>query len=198
MPVNYDGQWEVRISYQVPISSNVLTHRYTIDVNLDADPSVGDTFDEIPVNKHNSTLSTLDVEVDALVALIRPFFSSSVDFSLAELWRYPTDGFDAVFYAVYELGVQGSHASAAIAAQQGTLTYRTLGGGIMRQQFMEMSSSGDGIASYPFSAGIVKTISDYMITTDHGWVGRDNTRPVVPFRFSSGANEKLWRKRFRI
>lgn len=197
MAINYDGVYEVRIYYAVTVSSVVLTHRHTVDVRLDAEPTPGDPFDTITVLNHNLSTGALDVAVDAYVSVMRPFFHTSVDFTLAELWKYPAEGYDAQFISVYELGVQGSNATTPTTAQQSTITLRTVFGGVMRCQLMETSQTGNNREAYPFGSTLATNMAAHIMDSVRPWVARDNSRAVVPISSSLGQNERLFRKRFR-
>lgn len=198
MAINYDGVYEIRIKYSTtPTGMPLLQHTHTIDVAAVGDVLPGTAFEDIDVVNWNLATQTLAEAVDAYVAVLDDILSNATDISIAELWKYPPEGEDGVLLSVYEVGVVGALALPAQPAHQWTGTLTTAAGGVMRVQIMESALTLLTKASYPFPAGNGKTIMDFLQTTDHPWVGRDNSRPLVP-RFISGTqNEKLARKRYR-
>lgn len=198
---NYDGRNEMRFTYATNLNSRVFTHRMTIDF----DPEVGDGA-TLPVNFATVDLVTpgaieltLSDMVTDLLDLLLPFYRTTTEWLFAEWWRYPAEpSQDAVFYGVQTINAPGTAPSGAdLEAQQCTITYRTAGGGIMRQQLMESIVAGNAVQTFPTTLTIANSLATYMVGTGHLWVGRDNTRPIASYRLGSGQNERLARKRFR-
>lgn len=194
----FDGIYELRFTYVVPITGQpTLSHRHTVDVKLAEDPVVGEDFTTIVA------LSRLGVEVDLDGAVlnylnfIKAFYATNVDFPIVELWRYPTEGTNATYVSSLELGESGTGASPTSAAWQTTITLRSQGGSIMRVQLMETTTTNNNVESFPTSNVGVNNFAGYLTGGTSPFVARDDTFPLVPLKWSSGQNEKLFRKRFR-
>ena len=196
---NYDGQYEVRTFYNTtPPGEDPMDHVMTIDVMLDGGASPGQSFSDIPTLYRNGLGSTLDVDIDAFLDLIEPFFSTTTSIIRSELWFYgPEPSTNATFIAVLPVGHTGSNASPTIAAAQNTMTLRTINGGIMRVQMMETSRNSNLKDAYPFSIAIATALSNYLIGLTSPFVARDNSFPISPVFFSETQNEKLYSKRYR-
>lgn len=203
MALNYDGRLELRFFYTVGGGSDAtLNHTHTIDFipNELSEVEPGAEFSNIVTLHHNGSSSqTLDADVDAYMALLQPFFGDTeANFSRVELWKYGAEpSEDAVFIAVYELDLDGTATGAVQLAGQETFTWRTLGGGVMRTQFMEYAGTEQFEQFTPPYAGSAADLANYLTSTAHPFVGRDNTRPLAGIRRSRSQNEKLFRKRYR-
>lgn len=198
MPINYDGVYELRYNYFTsPSGLPVLGHRHTIDVRLALEPEVGQSFNDISTQAHNGTTPTLQTVTVAWGDLIRALYPATADFGTVELWKYPSEGYDAQFVSVYTLGAPGTGVGTMQPAQQFTMTLRSANGGIMRVQLMESVAGGEAVVSYPFPAGQGQNIANYLTGLTHPFVARDDSRPVGAIKYGTGQNEKLWRKRYR-
>lgn len=201
MPINYDGLNELTLFYATTIGTRIIQHRFTIDFRPDVGtpPPPGTLFENIPTIWHNGSSSVLSDDVDNLMILLLPFWRPTTEFSRAEYWRYDAEpSQNKTFIGAYELGLPGTaSAGLDVAAQQETMTMRTVGGNIMRFQLMEVVSSATAKQSPPFSPSLFEGARTTLQATNHPWVGRDNTRPLAAISWGSGQNEKLARKRYR-
>lgn len=197
---NYDGMYELRTFYETtPTGESPMLHVFTIDAYVKGTPEPGTAFSSIDTQLGDSSLSDLETDTDALMALVTPFFAPATAFIRSELWQYDAEpSTNATFIAVYPLGLTGTGSGTAVAAAQNTLTYRTLGGGIMRVQFMEAFTMNNTKDAYPFSAAIATNLSNYLCGLLSPFLARDNTRPISPIYYSQTQNEKLYRKRYRL
>lgn len=197
----YDGQFELRYFYATVLSGLSLNHRFTIDVKINvlSAPEPGEPFSAWPTVLGSGAAGTLDTAANDLLDLLLPFWRPTTEFSRVELWRYfPEPSTDADFMSVLELAEPGTAAAGTdVAAQQETMTLRTLGGGIMRVQLMECVSTLTSKQNPPFSPAHFDALRTYLIGTAHPFVGRDDSRPLAAIAWGSGQNEKLFRKRFR-
>lgn len=197
----FDGRSELRFFYATDVSSRVLPHLYTLDFDF---PDISGF--TIPINFVTVDLFdwgggeiTLSAMVDGLMTLLLPFWRPTTEFSRVEWWYYEAEpSQDASFVGVYDLSLPGTAgAGTDTAAHQSTITYRTAGGGHMRQQLMETIIVSNNVQTYPTSIAIVNNLIDYMVGSSHRWCGRDDTRPIVSIKAGFGQNERLARKRFR-
>lgn len=198
----YDGTFELTYYYATVLSGLSLPHRLTIDVKLDTFSQTvtpGMPFDAILTILGSGSGSTLDIAANDLLDLLLPFWRPTTEFSRVELWKYGAEpSTDKTFLSVLELAEPGTAAAGSdTAAQQETMTLRTIDGGTMRVQLMEPVSSLTSKQNPPFSPAHFDALRTYLIGTNHPFVGRDNTRPLAAIAWGSGQNEKLFRKRFR-
>lgn len=197
----YDGSFELTYYYATTLSSVSIAHRLTIDVKLDFLnlPAVGSPFSAWPTVLGSGAAGTLDTAANDLLDLLLPFWRPTTEFSRVELWRYGAEpSTDKTFQAVLDLAEPGTSAAGVdVAAQQETMTLRTVNGGIMRVQLMEPVSSLTSRQNPPFSPAHFDALRSYLVGTAHPFVGRDDSRPLAAIAWGSGQNEKLFRKRFR-
>lgn len=196
--VNYDGLLEVRISYTTqPNGMLPLSHKLTFDVISGVIPAVGTPFANIEVETRGGALVELDTFVTNFVTIVADFYATGDSFDFAELYYIPEGTFDATWISAFTLGINGTVGGFSTPAHQDTLTFRTLGGGTGRIQLMETIATGNQKIANPTGNAIVDDIFAYMTEATTAIVGRDNTHAIVGINWSSGQNERLWRKRYR-
>lgn len=197
----YDGQFELKYFYTTTLSSRAIPHTFTIDVKLNflSMPPAGSPFSAYPTVLHSGGAGTLDVAANDLLDLLLPFWRPTTEFSRVELWQYfPEPSTDKTFLAVLDLAEPGTAAAGVdVAAQQETMTLRTVNGGIMRVQMMEPVSTLTTYQTPPFTPAHFDALRAYLVSLAHPFVGRDDSRPLAAIGWGSGQNEKLGRKRFR-
>lgn len=197
----YDGRYELTFFYATVLSGLSLNHRLTIDFRpgFIEPPAPGSPFSAYSTTLGSGGSGTLDTAANDLLDLLLPFWRPTTEFSRVELWAYDAEpSTDKTFLSVMELAEPGTAAAGTdVAAQQETMTLRTVNGGIMRVQLMEPVSSLTSRQNPPFSPAHFDALRSYMVGLTHPWVGRDNSRPLAAIAWGSGQNEKLFRKRFR-
>lgn len=196
---NYDGQYELRISYNtLPAGEDPMDHTLTIDVAIVGTAIVGDAFVDITTVTKGGGNSDLESDTTALVDLLAAFFNPTTNFLRAELWRYDAEpSQNASFVSIMALGTVGTFSSPTQAAQQSTMTLRSAGGGVARVQMMEAVYADNLRDPYPFSRTPEINLVNYLIGGVCPFVARDNTYFVAGITFSTTQNERLYRKRFR-
>jgi hypothetical protein len=195
---NYDGEYELRIYYVTYVNGVPLEHRHTHDVQPINPPAVGSDFTEIPlVSKSGGADPLLSEHTDAIVEFMKDMYHSTTTIVRAELWAYAGASLNAGFIAVYPIGEVGDAVATTVAAQQLTVTFRSQAGYTLRMQFMEPAIGGDIKDPYPFANLAATALADYVVGQLSPVKARDNTFAVVALNACYGANEKLWRKRFR-
>lgn len=198
MPQNFDGIWEVRFFYTTtPTGFPEMEHRLTLDVAVDADDGPGQSFENIGLLQRNNLDTNLKIQVDALIALLQPFYPVSTEFSRAELWKIPEGTYNGQFYSVYEIGENGTSANPSLVAQQTTWTFRSLTGGNGRLQLMESALAGNTKLNPPYANASALALASHMISSATVWKARDNGYFFANIHLTSGQNEKLFQKRFR-
>lgn len=197
-PVHFDGLWELRIYYETtPVGFPVMEHRLTVDVAVIEPILVGSDFSDIGVTQRNGLESTLDLQVDALVALLVPFYPSTSSFTRAELWNIPEGTFAGTWYGSYGIGESGTAGSPCVPAKQVTLTFRSMSGGTARIQLMETFEVGETRIGYPTGNALFDDVIDHVISLATPFKARDNGYFIGGIAASGGQNERLWRKRYR-
>lgn len=195
---NFDGVYEVRIIYDTtPTGFPLLEHTLTFDVEPTAPPEVGEEFSAINIVPRSAAPLPLSDAVDDFVAGMIGIYPSSATIIRAELWRIPEGTLAGTFVSTYPIDEPGVNVTASQVAQQSTFTFRAIGGGNGRLQFMESSISGNGSTSYPYPAASQNAIADLVTATTGFILARDNTHMFANIHLSNGQNERLWRKRYR-
>jgi len=195
---NYDGQYEVRIIYDtLPTGFTLMEHTLTFDVLPDIVVPVGADFSDIEVLQRNGVTVALDAAIDAFVAGMIGIYPADSTIIRAELWYIPEGTFAGTFVSTYPIDEPGTNVTDNQVAQQSTFTFRSIGGGSGRLQFMESSISGNGKTSYPYASASQNAIADLVTGLTGFIIARDNTHMFANIHLSNGQNERLWRKRYR-
>lgn len=195
---NYDGLMEVRMFYtSQPAGFQEITHRHTFDVNVESIPEPGVPFDEIIVTRASGATTDLETVINEYVALLLPLFANTQTITLAELWYIPEGTTNAQFISAMPIAEVGTSGNDENPAYQGTLTFRSVGGGVMRLQYMELPLASNLREPYPTGNAVLNNIFAYVIGLQSPFLARDNTRPFAAMNYSGGQNEALWRKRYR-
>lgn len=191
--LNYPGPYEVRIFYTV----GGLTHSQRLSCDVAVDDEPGLPFSSYDVHRVGDTPLALDAAIDAYITLIKPFFQNTVTFTHAELWRYEPLTFNADFYSTYTINVVGTHASAAYNGGQLILTFRTLGGGVLKLNYMETSYQMGLPTGLSGAPAAVQALVNFVLSTGNWIIARDTTYPFAFMRQFPGQNEAVARKRWR-
>lgn len=195
---NFDGQYEVRIIYTTtPSGFPEMQHTLTFDVLPDETPSIGTPFSDILVGVRDGLGLNLSDVIDDFVAGMIGIYPSTANIVRAELWYIPEGTFAGTFVSVYDITEVGTAVTGSQIAQQTTLTFRSIGGGSGRLQFMECSVAGNNKEAYPYANTAIRAIADYVTAPANPIVARDNTFFFANINCSHGQNERLWRKRYR-
>lgn len=196
MPENMDGLYELNIIYTTtPTGFSAMEHRMTIDVYVKGEPEVGTEFELIEVQQRNLLLSNLEVQTDALVALIQPFYSTTSDIARAELFLYEEGTTNKKLISTYDIGLAGTIAAEEIPAQQATLTFRSINGGWAKIQLMEPVLSGKVKISPPYT-GAALNLAVHIKSLASPFVARDNSYLWSNLHYSLTENEALMKKRY--
>lgn len=178
----------MRIRY---VRATTVTHHMVLPV-LFADPPVVGVAPELL--QKNAVPETFANSISNLMSVMRPFFSSLVDFIFAEAWSKPDVGSDPTLIWTEQIGLTGTHASAAVVTSQYVLTNRTLAGNISRIFLMEPSLPANIVSTWPFGAGIELNLANYLKGTTSVVTGRDNAYIYQPIRSVTKLNDALRKK----
>lgn len=197
MAENFDGVWELRLYYTtLPVGFVAMEHVMTLDVAAQASPPVGTSFDQIQLSTRGAGDTDLETFTNALVAGLLPFYTSTSEFSRAELWQIPEGTYAGTFVSSLEIAEAGTNVGQTQVAQQNTFTFRSIDGGHARLQLMESAVSGNTRQVAPYS-GITATLATFLTGLGTAMLARDNSYVFANIAFTSGQNERLFKKRFR-
>lgn len=194
MPVlNYPGPYEIRLYYVV----GGITHSARYNVNLQDIPDPGDAFTTMNLVERGGGITPANTAVDAWVVLLKPLFHTGVTFTHAEMWKYEAESYNADFISAYNVNVAGTSASVPVNAAQVVMTFRTVEGGVLKVNLMELSQSEGLPQTYTAMNATYKAIADFVVSVDNWLLGRDTSYPFAFMRMFPGTNEALARRRYR-
>lgn len=200
MATNFPGPYEVRLIYTTNFTTGALiTHTQRLNCIVDGDPAPGTAFADIDVLRRDGSPFALDSEVDDWVAAMQPFYSNGAGNTIdyAELWKYAPASFDGEFVSTYPIAVAGTSAAVINPAGQAIVTFRTQNGGIMKLSFMESVIGVGPKDTLPFANAALDALTDSVVAGTFPWVARDDSYPFACIALYPGANEALFKKRYR-
>lgn len=199
MAINFPGPYELRIFYTVAVSGGLtLTHSQRLNVALTADPDPGTAFGLITVNRGGASTDTLETVLNEWIALVRTIYNTSnTSFTLAELWKYEAQSFEASFVSAQDISLGGSAAGGNVVTGQAIFTFRSAEGGVLKVNFMESILASGNKLQYAALSADGKAIVDYIIAVDGPFLARDTSQPFAFIATYPGQNEALFKKRFR-
>jgi len=193
--LNFPGPYGVQIKYL----TDGIEHVQNINCDVTNAPEPGETFDNITVRTKDGGSKDLDVAVDEWVALLAPFISDDTEFTVADLFEYTEESFERRWIASYELGVDGTSASAHTPAGEYVFTFRTYEGGVMQIRLEEGPIGTAGRFSMG-AYGVGTPLGDLKLylVGDNGWIiARDTSYPVQGLYMLLGQNEAIFKVRYR-
>lgn len=193
MAANFPGPYELRYFFTV----SGIEHQHRINIQLTTDPAPGSTFDDIDVILKSTASQGLETAADVYGDLIRAMYTAANDFSRVELWKYAPSSYESTFVSAMDINATGTGASSSGDATYNMLTYRTGGGSVIRQTFLESGFPGNDLENFPISAAPFAAMADYVVSTASMVLGRDGTYAISKLHFARGQNEAVWRKRHR-
>jgi len=200
MAINFPGPYEVRLYYSTSYSiGGVIQHSQRLNCIVDGTPAPGTAFADVDVLRRDGSPFALDSEVDDWVAAMQGFYSNGAgnSFDYAELWKYEPESFDASFVSAYSIALPGTSATVINQAGQAIVTFRTIGGGVMKLSFMETVLGTGSRDTLPFANAAMDALADSVVAGTFPWIGRDGTYPFACIALFPGANEALFKRRFR-
>lgn len=192
---NFPGEYQVEITYIV----GIIEHKMSLNCDVVGGFVVPGTD---PVNidlqtKGGSSVQ-LAIAVPAFVNLLKKLWHDDCSFVDYTFWRFDVGTYDRNFIATGSLAIDGDSASENNIAHQQTLTFRTVGGGILKLVLLESIFAGNLKQSLPAASNADTVALRDFVLSDNNWIiARDNTYPVAALRLLGGQNEKLFRKRYR-
>lgn len=197
---NYDGEYQVTIHYScTPSGQPALQHTMTFDVAVDGTPAVGTPFASVMVLRKGGGTVDLENWIDSTwMGLLLPLFSNTTEFQYAQLDYIPEGTFAATTISNHLLGITGSSASPAIAAQASVITFKSIDGHLMKLYLMETINASVIRDPYPVSGVGYTTLVNYVVSDASPIVARDNSYVNLVIALSPGQNEALFKKRYRL
>jgi len=199
MAKNFPGPFEVRIFYTTTLSTIPLTHEMRLNFDPNAAVAPGTDFSLVPVVNHLGSVSDLETELLAWIALMAPIYHNSATFDFAECWEYTPLTNDAKFVSTYDISDVGTSSTQSFNSGQAMFLFRTREGASMRINLMEsIIVSGQpraGSALVTAEANLVNYVIDPAV--GGYWLGKDTSYPFAFTRLFPGQNEAIFKKRFR-
>lgn len=194
MAINFPGPNVLEVRYAV----DGVQHKMNLNCDIEGIQLPGDDFSSLMVNTRGGNSVNLETALNSYLDLIRVFWSTGCDFIEVIVWEYLANTNDRVFITAASLDKSGSNVGATVLAQQQTLTFRSVEGGIMKLVFLETADpSRQRIPFSAYAPGNITVLRDFITGTDNWIKAKDTSFPVAALNVSSGGNEKIFRKRFR-
>jgi len=166
----------------------LFPHHATIPVNYDGTPTPGTEPDII---LKDASTSGVEAALDAYLDVLTPHFNTSVNFGNAEAHAVdPTTGEDT-FLWTWNADRVGSDTGPAIATGQAVFSFKTAVGSALKIYLMESGSPANFKFLPPYATGIIKNLSDYVVSGASMFYGRENSYALAPVSFVTKYNDKL-------
>jgi hypothetical protein len=200
MATNFPGPYSLRFFYTTtPTGFQPYTHKLELNCDVVGDPVSGDPFGDIELQRRGGTIINAQTAAIAFINLLQPHFSNNTDFTLVELWNYEEESFDARFVSAFSPALVGTGPapSAATAAIQTILTFRSTEGGIAKFALMEGGLAPGPRQSFPTANVPINNLMTYVASPTTWVLARDTSHVVVPLNCLPGQNEAMFKRRFR-
>lgn len=133
-----------------------------------------------------------DTAVLAFVNLLKPMFSTTSGFDVAEFWSKPTPTSPPVFITAIQLGVAGTNIGEPLGAGEAVLTFRTPTKGGFKLYLMEAAVGRDQKYTFPMADSPVQNAIASFITGNSDWIiARNNNYPLVALTYTTKINDVL-------
>lgn len=185
-----DAPGFVLLNYQ----NGSFPHQQKIQVIPAAGVAVGTEPSFLTKASGNVLMSTC---VDAYVALVKTIYDADTTFISAEFWSKPQPEDDPIWVYEHPIAVVGTVAGAVQLAGQLVFSYRTYGGHLMKQYFMDFSDQiplNVRTSLGSIGAGANANIRNYTLSDDAWMTGKDGEFAVAPLIYTSKLNDALRRK----
>lgn len=146
---------------------------------------------------YNNTSSTITQFSANLSLYLKPMFAATGTYDGIEYWQKPTKDDDPVFISASdEASGVGTNATAVVPYSELVMTFRTKGGGILKNYFLECSFSPNVRISAPLYNGSTPCVNwlSFLISVDSPILGRDGTYPLMGLHAATKTNDILRKK----
>jgi hypothetical protein len=139
----------------------------------------------------------MSTAVNAFVTLLRPLLFTASSIDAAEAWFITAPGGDPIWVYTHPIGLAGTGAGSAGLMQQLVISFRSSVGGTYRLYVMEHIASilPNVRTAYPWGAGVVKTLADWLTSAASYVIARDGGELIVPVWYNTKFNDALRKKR---
>jgi hypothetical protein len=136
--------------------------------------------------------------VTAWITLIKARFNSDTTFTGYEVWSKASPSSDPIFIYGDDYAVVGTNVNNALSMGQVCLSFRTVGGGVMKLYFMESTSAANQkIACRVGAADWGSTVT--FVLGDGAWMyGRDDERALSGIWITTKTNDALRKRRLNL
>ncbi len=198
MAANFPGEWEIRINYNVDLSSLTMFHQQRFSFDATSIGAIGGAFtDWFPILRSGTDATDLQVLANNYAAMLQDYYAASAFFSNIELWRYAALSFDATWYSDHSLALTGTGATPNVENSQQIISYRTDAGGIFKATWMQGPVERGSIDLLPLADINLDTMADHILGTGNWFKGRDGGYPISFLALWPGESEALFKKRHR-
>jgi len=195
MAINFPGPYELRYNYIV----SGREHQHRVNLDLEDPPVVGADFDQSTALTRLGTpsASTLDVDADDYIDLIRDEFNNGVSFTNVELWAYTPLSFESSYVSSLSLALSGTTGTSTKPASQEIYVFRTQEGGIMKLTFLDTIQDFGVARPYPDLSSTQAALVDAVLLSSNWILARDTSYPISFIAMYPGQNEALFKKIYR-
>lgn len=190
---NFPGPYVITFNGTV----NGQSHTYSINLNVDGNPSAGTPETAISAVRRDATLVNVNTALQALIDLYKVRFSTDYAFGGAVLWEVAPQSFEKQFITALSANALGTNAGSVVLAHYSMYTFRTTEGGIMKLTHLEDVEDSKTQRSYAELGGGEQALIDFIISDQNWLLGYDTSYPIGFIQGSYGENEALFRKRYR-
>lgn len=175
----------VRITY----TGTNAPHHAIIPVNYAGTPVAG-TMPDV-TTKGGGTATVVDAIAD-FMAVYKAFFNGVTQFGLAEAYTVDPDTEERTFIWGWNIGDTGSSGVGRVPLSMGTLTFKTIAGGVLKLVFMEGVSNVNQKLFPPFElASAMDNMAEFITSDDSFIIGRDNAYAFAPISFTTKTSDAL-------
>lgn len=192
--VNYPGPWQLRLHYNTVQSGVTTLSTMALSCDVDTPPDPGSDPGDYDMKSRQGLFYNFDSWVDALVALLRPLFNTTANFTDAELWKYQTGTYNADFQTSKSIGLAGTSATATQPYSQGIITFRSQNGGSARVNLMQSSFQSNVTDTYPFTPTGINDLADEIVDLHSPVLARDGGYLFSPLNWLVGQNERMFKR----
>lgn len=173
-------------------NSNGHNHVDTIPIRFSGTPIPG-TMPNL-LDAGDNVVTAL-VGLTAYITALKPLLHTSAAYTGYEVYSKAI-GFDPLFVFGDDLNIPGTSAVAAVPDSEAVFTFRTAQGGVAKVYVMEGSSATNlRVAARTGAAGVVGTVTTFMLGSTNIRIGRDTAKIISGIYFTTKINDALRKKR---
>lgn len=195
MAINYPGPYELRFNYNV---SN-RDHQFRHSLDFVVDPVAGQDVNTISYAMNGGGEQSLVTWIDDTWEKVAKLFNDvDLTVGVVELFRYTPLSFSSDYITSYlPTGIVGSN-NATEAANQMTITLRSLEGGYAKIVLLDtIVLHNNQSKQFPTGTAALDNVATHLTKAGTAMLARDTSYVFQPLRYSTGQNEAVWRKIYR-